>query len=72
MHDFVDLSQVSTRKDRYREYDRLRQLAELETAMMLASEGTSPLFTRRSVIDFIQKEKTAVSGRLPYDPELGL
>ena len=39
-NDFVDLSTVTNRMHRYKEYERLRNMAEIETAMTVFADET--------------------------------
>lgn len=49
-NDFIDLSSVTNRQSRYKEYERLRNVAEIETAMTVFSDesclaGDTPIST---------------------------
>lgn len=64
-NDFVDLSSVTNRQSRYKEYERLRNVAEIETAMTVFSDESclagstivSTLFYGPQTIQWLEQNK---------------
>lgn len=71
--DFIDLSSVTNRQNRYKEYDRLRQVAEIETALTVFADescvtGDTPIATPFGFfpIEQLAKEKAPDEQFLVY------